>query len=319
MDYSTLFTLPNRELLGKDFTLSLNEQKQYYTAYLQRHLFNENTDLIAQKFFKDVAHKIVLDNSFREDRLLPHNILSCQAYIPTQNFKTLFRITSQYQFPTILCDKDGIMTGKIPDYAPFENFKLVRMEDGKIGVKFLPTDLSLIRDIEIERFIMGNQIKHIQLNLTSTNLYADFSSNQCSVYPPIIRECPDIYDTLYITDYFLKYIHYIFIQMAVFEKNAIETKQKTFLIGVREIDGFYKVSNIDGHAGFLKLINTMRLFIVKNKLNGNAELKESYSKKENNLNIYIQYENISYRYIKSQKSQMIFTFLLKGMHQTLDT
>jgi hypothetical protein len=25
------------------------------------------------------------------------------------------------------------------------------------------------------------------------------------------------------------------------------------------------------------------------------------------------------RYIKSQKSQMIFTFLLKGMHQTLDT
>ena len=26
-----------------------------------------------------------------------------------------------------------------------------------------------------------------------------------------------------------------------------------------------------------------------------------------------------YRYIKSQKSQMIFTFLLKGMHQTLDT
>ena len=25
------------------------------------------------------------------------------------------------------------------------------------------------------------------------------------------------------------------------------------------------------------------------------------------------------RYVKSQKSQMIFTFFLKGMHQTLDT
>ncbi len=46
--------------------------------------------------------------------------------------------------------------------------------------------------------------------------------------------------------------------MAVFEKHVIEIKQKTFLIGVRDIDG---------HAG----------------------LKESYSKKENNLNIYIQY------------------------------
>jgi hypothetical protein len=79
-------------------------------------------------------------------------------------------------------------------------------------------------------------------------LYGDFSSNQCSVYPPIIHECADIYDTLYITNYFLKYIYYIFIQMAVFEKNAIEIKQKTFLIGVRDIDG---------HAG----------------------LKESYSKK----------------------------------------
>lgn len=31
------------------------------------------------------------------------------------------------------------------------------------------------------------------------------------------------------------------------------------------------------------------------------------------------YYKYSYRYIKSQKSQMIFTFLLKGMHQTLDT
>jgi hypothetical protein len=30
MDYSLLFTLANSELLGKDFTLSLNEQKQYY-------------------------------------------------------------------------------------------------------------------------------------------------------------------------------------------------------------------------------------------------------------------------------------------------
>jgi hypothetical protein len=78
VDYSILFTLSNSELLDKDFTLSLDHQKQYYTAYLQRHLFDE-----AKKFFKDIAHKIVLDNSFRETRLLPHNILSCQAYIPT--------------------------------------------------------------------------------------------------------------------------------------------------------------------------------------------------------------------------------------------
>ena len=41
------------------------------------------------------------------------------------------------------------MTGKIPDYTPFKNFKLVRMEDGKIGVKFLQTYLTLIRDIGI--------------------------------------------------------------------------------------------------------------------------------------------------------------------------
>jgi hypothetical protein len=34
MDYSTLFTLPNSELLGKDFSLLLNEQKQYYIDLL---------------------------------------------------------------------------------------------------------------------------------------------------------------------------------------------------------------------------------------------------------------------------------------------
>ena len=43
---------------------------------------------------------------------------------------------------------------------------------------------------------------------------------------------------------------------------------------------------------------------------------------DNDSDMSINDSSISFncdRYIKSQKSQMIFTFLLKGMYQTLDT
>ena len=117
MDYVSIFKLPNSEILTKDFTLSVAEQQKYFTPYLSRHLFDEGTNLVAQKFFKNVSPKIVLDNSFTEKHLLPHNILSVQAYIPTSIYKNLFGITTDYTFPTILCNEDGIMTGKTPNYA----------------------------------------------------------------------------------------------------------------------------------------------------------------------------------------------------------
>lgn len=301
MNFEEIFSLTNQAILAQDFTLSVKDQQKYFQFYMSRHLFDTDYHLVLQKFFSNVSSKLAMERGY-DGTMNPHHLLAMQAYIPSINFKALFGITSDYLFPSILCNTKGIMTGGlITNYAPFEKFKLVKMDNGTIGVKFIQNDTTLMRDADIERFIMGNQIKHIQLNLTSKDVYADFASTQCMVYPENIRSCPAVYDTLYITDYFLKYIYYIFVQMAIYEKSSIETKQKTFLIGIREIDGFYKVSNLEGHVGFLKFLNTMQLFVLKNKLKGNVELKESYARfgeSGNQLNIFINYEDITYSSVK---------------------
>jgi hypothetical protein len=298
MDYYNLFRLPNEEILKHDFDLSVKEQQELFLYYMKSHLFDKNTHLVAQKFFKNAASKLVLEKSFEEKELIsnPNHILAAQAYIPVDYFKRFFGLTTNYQFPTLLIDQDGIFTGKIPKYAKFDHFKFIKSIE-EIGVRFLLADSSLIRDINIEKFIMVNQITHIQLNLKSQNLSANYVSNNCTIYPEIIRTCSDVYDTVYLTDYILKYIYNILVKMMIYERSSHDTKIQTFLIGHRNIDGFYKVSNLVGHGGFLKLLNTVQLFILKNKLKGNVEIKESYAKygeSTNELSIYINYENITF-------------------------
>lgn len=301
MDLIKVFSQPNPAILAMDLTLSIDDQKKYFQYYMSRHLFDVDYHLVLQKFFPNASSKLAMEKGF-DGTMNPHHLLAMQAYIPTQHFKDLFQITTDYQFPSIQCDGNGIMTGNTThNYALFENFKLVKLDENRIGVRFYPTDSTKIRDTDIEMFIMQNQINHIQLNLTSKDVQADFASTQCMVYPEIIRHCPAVYDTLYITDYFLKYIYYIFVQIMIYEKSSFETKQKTFLIGIKQVDGLYKVSNLEGHAGFLKLLNTMQLFILKNKLKGNIELKESYARygeSGNQLNIYINYDKITYSAVK---------------------
>ncbi len=294
MDYVSIFKLPNSEILTKDFTLSVAEQQKYFTPYLSRHLFDEGTNLVAQKFFKNVSPKIVLDNSFTEKHLLPHNILSVQAYIPTSIYKNLFGITTDYTFPTILCNEDGIFTGKTPNYATFENFKLRKLHNGDFDVNFIPIDLTQIRDYEIERFIIGNKINHIQINLKSPDPDADFSCSDCFIYPEIVKNSPAVYDTFYITDLFLKYIYQMFVRLVVYEQDA---QSNVFLTSIREVDGHFKVSNLVKHIGFIQLHNKLRYFYLKKKLKENPEIKASFAKYNESkyfLNAYINFKDITY-------------------------
>jgi len=47
----------------------------------------------------------------------PHHLLAMQAYIPKLNFRALFGITTDYSFPSILCNTNGIMTGSLNKYS----------------------------------------------------------------------------------------------------------------------------------------------------------------------------------------------------------
>ena len=87
-----------------------------------------------------------------------------------------------------------------------------------------------------------------------------FDNHQCYVYPELIASNSAVYDTLYLTDYLLKHIYRILMAMIVNGSDEELIKQQTFMISMREIEGTYKVSNVEYNYGFLRLIDIISNF-----------------------------------------------------------
>lgn len=219
---------------------------------------------------------------------IARNILENQLAISKDDYMRLFEVKSSYDFPTLKTDDDGIFTGEIDEYDIFNTFKLV---DNNYQYDLKNPD------IEIEQFIMGNKIKQMRIDLRQ-HLQGVFSNHQSYVYPETISKNPAVYDTLYLTDYLLKHIYRILMAMIINDANDDCIKQETFMISLREIDGKYKVSNVEFNYGFLRLIDMISNFIRDNNLKDkqeklNAEYIE-FKKLHTIISASISYEDIKY-------------------------
>jgi hypothetical protein len=216
------------------------------------------------------------------------NILENQLGIPKYDYERLFEVKSSYDFPTLKTNDDGIFTGEIDDYDIFNKFKLI---DGNYQY-----DLEN-PDIEIEKFIIGNKIKQMRIDLRQYKKGV-FNTHQSYVYPELISKNPAVYDTLYLTDYMLKHIYRILMAMIINDADEECIKQETYTISLREIEGKYKVSNIEYNYGFLRLIDMISNFISDNHLKDKQpEIKAEYAefKKLNTImSATISYEDIKY-------------------------
>ena len=135
---------------------------------------------------------------------LAHNILENQLKIPKEKYIKLFQLDKlPYNFPSLKTDDDGIFTGETDEYDIFNTFKLV---DDSYQYELKNPD------IEIEKFIIDNKIKQIRIDLRQ-NLKGTFSNHQSYVYPVIIASNSAVYDTLYLTDYLLKHIYRILMEI----------------------------------------------------------------------------------------------------------
>jgi len=285
-----------------DKKLTKEEQQQYYTPYMSTHLFTDYLPIL-QKYFSDIfpyiSDKTILDG-FDESKLPTYykRILEYQAWIPEDYYKKIFDIKCNYNFPSIICDKNGFIIGQSAIYSKFENFKI-----NPEGYEFIQTDNNAI-DAEIETFIISNQITHIKFHMESN--CQEYENNSCYVYPLIVSNCSAIYDTLYETDTLLKKFYNLFITYVIFKKSSDYILKNTFQIGIKPIDGNYKVSNLETNVGYKQLINKIMYFTLKHKLHKDPEtydkIKESYdvyksSKKDNiMLNGNIAFENITYSF-----------------------
>jgi hypothetical protein len=208
--------------------------------------------------------------------------------IPKDDYMKLFEVKASYDFPTLKTDEDGIFTGDVDEYDIFDKFKLI---DGNYQYELKNPD------IEIERFIIRNKIKQLRIDLRN-NLTGTFSNHKSYVYPTIIASNSAVYDTLYLTDHLLKYIYRMLMAIIINGVDEEYIKNETYMISMREIEGTYKVLNIEFHYGFMRLIDIISNFVSDNNLKDkqkelNAEYME-FKKLNRTMSASISYEDIKY-------------------------
>ena len=190
--------------------------------------------------------------------------------------KELFQHTDKYIFPSLLLDEKGIFTGKCKGYHTYDLFS------NKGEVIFTESDEN--RDYELENHILNNEITLIDIDLDKApNINLFFESTECRVYPESIKDIAAIYDTLFICDYLLKYIHRMLMQLMVIGLSTEQIVTSNYLISYKPVEGKYPISNVYRRAGFTKLLNTIRFFSLKNK-DQSTLIKESYEECRNNKN-----------------------------------
>ena len=208
--------------------------------------------------------------------------------IPKDDYMRLFNVKVSYDFPTLKTDDEGIFTGEIDEYDLFDTFKLI---DGSYQYELINPD------IEIERFIIENKIKQMRIDLRQ-HLKGTFSNHLSYVYPIIVASNSAVYDTLYLTDYLLKHIYRILMAIIINGADEEYIKQETYMISMKEIEGTYKVLNIEFHYGFMRLIDMISNFVRDNNLKEkqtelNAEYME-FKKLNRTMSASISYEDIKY-------------------------
>lgn len=230
----------------------------------------------------------MLINKMKKVNEIERFIIDNYLCIPKDDYMKLFEVKASYDFPTLKTDDDGIFTGDADEYDIFDKFKLV---DGNYQYELKNPD------IEIERFIIGNKIKQMRIDLRN-NLTGTYSNHKSYVYPIIIASNSAVYDTLYLTDHLLKYVYRILMAIIINGTDEEYIKQETYMISMREIEGTYKVLNIEFHYGFMRLINMISNFVKDNNLKDKQEeLKAEYmefKKLNRTISASISYEDIKY-------------------------
>ena len=208
--------------------------------------------------------------------------------IPKDDYMRLFEVSASYNFPTLKTDDYGIFTGDADEYDVFDKFNL---NNGNYQHELKNPD------IEIEEFIIGNKIKQMRIDLRN-HLKGTFCNHKCYVYPSIIASNSAVYDTLYLTDHLLKYIYRFMMAIIINSADEEYIKQETYMISMREIEGTYKVLNVEFHYGFMRLMDMISNFVRDNNLKDkqeelNAEYME-FKKLNRTMSASISYEDIKY-------------------------
>ena len=237
--------------------------------------------------------------------LILRSIRTDQAYMPADLYTQYYQPSSTYSFPTLATDKDGVLTGDTREpYAKFMAYTdfLVNNQTAK----WEPVISSLQRDHSLEDALMKHQLTSYAIDLKfGINGTKEFPNHQASVYPEIIAEIPEVYDSIYYMDYIVKLIHRLFVGTNILGWTTEDVYMQMTQIAFTESPakpGFYKVSPAHDIPGFRLLSNTMRLFSLKNKLKSrmpellkSLDTEREYRKTAGfSLRLQLEYDELEY-------------------------
>jgi len=173
-----------------------------------------------------------------------------------------------YDFPSLPIDENGIILTNCPEFQKINTFN-------KSNFSIIYSSIEVSIDEELENAVLSNNIMEYMIDLdTSPKGLPFFGSHNCSIYPEIIKDIPVIYDTLYICDYYLKFIYRIVLQHLVLERTEDEVIFSNFLIAYKEINSQFAVSSINDRPEFIQIIKVIKSFVDKYK--DDPEIKKNY-------------------------------------------
>ena len=253
-------------------------------------------------------------------------------------FGKLFPECSSYSFPSLEKDSNGFVKF-IYKFQPYETFFLERKKekDDSDNFSFKPvfTNQEMERDFKLEAAILGNSVelyisKPMMIDLTGDNFFSaekrDFTTHTCSVYPEKIKDIPEIFDTMYWTDFLLKYIYRMFVQVHFHEftrdqvlagNTFLGTVKEHVIVEAKRRQEYVQVADLEtvDKEQFGKLVDL--LFLSKSESNSEefASWKESYLGFERSrletgmdekprLKVYLDFKKVTIEHMDGEKGDM---------------
>jgi len=227
-----------------------------------------------KKYLNDIAEQCLQRHTTRIEKKLYYSLFH------------LKKGEEVYHFPSLPIDENGIILTNCPEFQKINifnksNFSIVHTPEMRF-------------DEELENAVLSSNIMEYKIDLDkSPKGLPFFESQDCSIYPEIIKDIPVIYDTLYICDYYLKFIYRIVLQCLILEKTDDEVIFSNFLIAYKEINSQYAVSSLNDRPEFIQIIQVIKSFVDIFK--DDPKIKESYQQclgKDVVIRLQITYKEI---------------------------
>jgi hypothetical protein len=146
-------------------------------------------------------------------------------------------------------------------------------------------------DTEIYNLIINNNITKTYIDLKMSNR-STFKVYDTQFYPNSLNHTA-VYDTLFLTDYWLKFVHRIFTLVLLKETNI---KQNGYVIGLQPVNEKYHIASFGRYPTFMSLADGVKFYLESLNLSNETFEKYKHQILNEKLSIWLDYNSIGFSY-----------------------